>query len=243
MRCAWFAEEGRIDLEALLEGFERGARGAGVRFETCSGVTEFVRRSGAVAGARLSGGREIEAERTVIAAGGWAGPLAAAAGSRVRLRPTRRHLVVTEPDPRVAPGWPVVWVENDDFYARPEAGGLLLCACDVIDSEPDEVAVEKEVLERILGKTTRWLPGLAPARVARFWSGVRTLTSDGRFVIGADADLPGLFWAAGLGGHGMICGAVVGELAAACLMGETLIDPAAAACDPARFALAPSTPP
>jgi hypothetical protein len=66
---------------------------------------------------------------------------------------------------------------------------------------------------------------------------VRTMTSDGRFAIGPDPDVRGLHWAAGLGGHGMLCAAVVGEIAAARLLDEeSVVDAAAAACDPARLA-------
>jgi glycine/D-amino acid oxidase-like deaminating enzyme len=219
-RFAWFPEEGRIDIDALLLGFERGAREGGVRIETAAGAAELLRRGDAVEGARLADGRTIRAERTLVAAGGWAGRLAAAAGSRVRLRPTRRHLLVTAPDPRVDPRWPVVWVESDSFYARPESGGLLLCACDEVDAEPEFADVVPAVRDEILAKARRWLPDLSPHRVARCWSGVRTLTADGRFAIGADPDVPGLFWAAGLGGHGMICAPAVGELAAQALLEE-----------------------
>jgi glycine/D-amino acid oxidase-like deaminating enzyme len=235
-RCAWFLAEGRIDLDALLLGFERGAREAGVRIETDTGETQLLRRAEVIEGARLSDGRTIRAERTLIAAGGWAGRLAAAAGSRVRLRPTRRHLAVTEPDPRVDPRGPVVWVESDSFYARPEGGGLLLCACDEVDAEPDFAGVVPAVRNEVVMKAHRWLPGLAPHRIARCWSGVRTLTADGRFAIGADPEVPGLFWAAGLGGHGMLCAPAVGEIAARALLDERAGDDAAAACDPARLA-------
>lgn len=235
-RCAWFPSEGRIDIDALLVGFERGARAAGVRIETTVGVTELVRTGEAVAGARLPDGRTIRAERTLIAAGGWAGRVAATAGSRVALRPTRRHLAVTEPDPRVDPRGPVVWVEDDSFYARPESGGLLLCACDEVDAEPEFAGVVPAARDEILAKAGRWLPGLSPHRVARCWSGVRTLTADGRFAIGADPDVPDLYWAAGLGGHGMLCAPAVGEIAARALLDERQDDAAAAACDPARLA-------
>jgi glycine/D-amino acid oxidase-like deaminating enzyme len=236
LRCAWFPTEGRIDIDALLVGFERGARAAGVEIETVAGVTALLRTATAVTGARLSDGRELRAEKTLIAAGGWAGGLAVAAGSRVRLRPTRRHLVVTEPDPRVDPRWPVVWAESDGFYARPEAGGWMLCPCDEADAEPDSIEVVAAVRDLTLAKSRRWLPGFALPRVARCWSGVRTMTSDGRFAIGADPDVPGLYWAAGLGGHGMLCAPVVGEIAAARLLDEPVVDAAAASCDPARLA-------
>jgi D-arginine dehydrogenase len=238
LRCAWFPDEGRIDIDALLEGFERGARASGVAIETVADVTALLCSSTAVTGARLSDGREIRAEKTLIAAGGWAGRLAAAAGSRVRLRPTRRHLVVTAPDSRVDPRWPVVWAESDGFYARPEAGGLMLCACDEVDAEPDSTEVVAAVRDLALAKGRRWLAGVDLARAARCWSGVRTMTSDGRFAIGPDPDVRGLHWAAGLGGHGMLCAPVVGEIAAAGLLEEEPVAGAAAdACDPARLAL------
>ena len=65
------------------------------------------------------------------------------------------------------------------------------------------------------------------------------MSEDGSFVIGADPDVSGLFWAAGLGGHGMLASPVVGEIASAILAGEDLADPAAAACDPARVGSKP----
>ena len=237
-RLLRFPRDGRIDVEALLSGFERGARERGVRFELGSSVRSILVEKGAVQGAVLADGREIRAERTVIAAGGWAGALAAATGSRVRVRPTRRHVLVTRPDPGVDPRGPIVWVEEDPFYARPEAGGLLLCACDQSDVDPDALEEDRAERERILGLAERWLGGARP-RAARFWSGIRTMTEDGSFVIGPDPDVAGLHWAAGLGGHGMLCSPVVGEIASALLAGEDLADPAAAACAPARLASKP----
>jgi len=243
-RLLRFPRDGRIDAEALLCGFERGARERGVRFELGVGASAILVRAGVAEGARLADGREIRAEKTVIAAGGWAGTLARAAGSRVRLRPTRRHLLVTRKQPLVDPRGPIVWVEEDPFYARPEAGGLMLCACDQTDVDPDSLAEDPAERDRILAGAARWLPELfgasgEPPGPARFWSGVRTMTEDGVFVIGADPDVAGLFWAAGLGGHGMLCSPVVGEMASAVLAGEDISDPAAAACDPARFAAKP----
>jgi len=48
---------------------------------------------------------------------------------------------------------------------------------------------------------------------------LRTLTADGRFVIGWDPDIAGFFWVAGLGGHGMTTSAAIGKLAAELLIG------------------------
>ena len=189
-------------------------------------------------GVRLEDGQEIRAETTVIAAGGWSGELGAELGSRVRLQPTRRHLMVTAPDRRVDPAWPVVWCLGEEFYCRPESGGLLLCACDQEVVDPNTCHPTGEMCQVVAEKAARLLPSHADAGAAHFWCGIRTLTEDGRFVIGFDPELRNLFWVAGLGGHGMVCSFEVGRLAADLLSGCDKDREVARALSPARFAAA-----
>ena len=148
-RASLLREEGRIDVAALLEGFVRGARAAGVRVRTGARVGALTRRGQRVTGVVLEDGERVEAERVVLAAGGWAGKLGRKAGSRVALRPTRRHLLVTEPDQSIDPRGPVLWSDPDGFYARPESGGWLLCACDQSEVDPDAWCADESVRERI----------------------------------------------------------------------------------------------
>jgi glycine/D-amino acid oxidase-like deaminating enzyme len=240
VKRAWLLpREGRIDNAALVSAFESGARRAGARFETGTEVRELVvDRTGErarVDGAVLADGRTLRARHTVIAAGGWAAILGRRAGSRVALRPTRRHLSVTAVDARVDARWPIVWTDGDPFYARPESGGLMLCACDEVDVDPDRLEPLVEERERALAKAERYLPRLEGLRVAHFWAGIRTLTRDDRFVVGRDSDVDGLAWCAGLGGHGMTCSAAVGAIAADAILDGESPHPAAHALDPARF--------
>ena len=72
-------------------------------------------------------------------------------------------------------------------------------------------------------------------RLARGWAGLRTLTPDGRFVIGADPRLEGFTWVAGLGGHGMTTACGVGELGALAVLGSDLGAPYRDAFAPLRF--------
>jgi D-arginine dehydrogenase len=239
----WLPEEGRIDIAALVAGFARGARTGGVTIRRHARVAGLLRAGDRIVGVRLDDGESIHATVTVLAAGGWAGRIGSAAGSRVVLRPTRRHLMVTAADASVDRRWPVVWYlgarAEDDFYCRPEGAGLLLCACDLTDVDPDRFDVDDGVRRRIAEKAARHLPGQREARAAHFWCGMRTLTADGRFAVGPDPDLPGLFWVAGLGGAGMVCGAEVGRLAAAALLGEPTDDETARALHPGRLAAHP----
>ena len=57
------------------------------------------------------------------------------------------------------------------------------------------------------------------ARLTKARSGLRTMTPDGRFVVGSDPKVPDFFWVAGLGGHGVTTCFSVGRLAADLISG------------------------
>ena len=238
-RALWFPHEGRIHSEALVQGLADGARKRGVELRTDAEVAALCTEDGRVTGVRLTSGETLHARTTVLAAGGWAGQLGRAAGSPLELRPTRRHLAVTIPLERPpAADLPVVWRFDDDgeFYYRAEAGGLMLCVCDQSDADPDDLRRDPELERRLLDGARRHIDGLGQVSAARFWSGLRTMTRDGGFAIGPDAELRGLFWVAGLGGAGMGAGVEVGRVAAGALRDPEADEPLLAALAPAARA-------
>jgi D-arginine dehydrogenase len=234
----FFPRDGQIDIAALVAGFAKGAKRAGAELRRGSRVERLVVEDGRVVGVELESGDEIRAETTILAAGGWAMRIAAAAGSRVVLRPTRRHLMITEPSNAVDRRWPVLWhmARDGEFYCRPDSGGMLLCACDIVDVDPDAEATDPGVRSEIAARASRHLPSLENAGAAHFWCGGRTLTPDGRFAIGSDPDLPGLFWVAGLGGSGMSCSSSLGRVAADLLLGSSADESLARGLAPVRLA-------
>lgn len=232
-RCFLIPREGRIDVPGLVRGYERGARAAGVRFVLRARVRELLADA---RGARLEDGRVLEADRVVLAAGAWAEDLARAAGSRVTLHPTRRHLVVTRASRAVDPTWPVVWRDDHPFYARPEAGGLMLSACDEEPVDAKTLTVDVRELEKARALARHHLRIDDPLEAARFWAGIRTHSADTRFLIGADPDVANLVWVGALGGHGITCAAPVGEIAADWVIDGRSAHALARDLDPRRFA-------
>jgi D-arginine dehydrogenase len=234
----WFPGEGRILIAELCAALAAACRAAGVELRLGAAVRALAVREHAgarrAAGVELAAGEFLAADVVVLAAGGWAGRLARAAGSRAIVRPTRRHLVATEADAAVDPRWPVLWVHDEPFYARPEGGGLLLTALDEVEVDPDvaagdwfdagAVALAFERARAVLAF------GCAPAR--RAWAALRTFAADERPLVGWDPDVGGLAWAAALGGHGMTCGLELGRLAAGVVLGSS--DELAREFDPAR---------
>ena len=232
----WLIEdEGEIDVAALLEGYLRGARAGGVQVRTDAEVARFIESGGELVGVQLSSGEEIEANQILISAGGWAGELSKLAKSKLHLEPRRRHLMVSSLNPGIDPRTPILWSHPEGFYARPESGGMLMCACDESIIAPDECHVEAGAMERIASKAAKLLPSITDDECAHLWSGMRTFTEDDGFLIGPDPDISGLYWAAALGGHGVTCSSGVGRLAATHLLGIEALDEVARALDPRRF--------
>ncbi len=228
-------DEGVLDVHGILQSFLQGATALGVELRTECDVLHLRTSQGRIAGLETSSGF-VSAGRVILAGGGWAADLAADAGFPIALTPYRRHLLVTEPMPQVDRRWPVVWILGDEFYFRPESGGLLMCACDTVQVSADRgETTDPGELEKIAAKAARWLPALADARVARAWAGMRTFAPDHRFVVGPDPRLHGLFWAAGLGGHGITCAPVVGKLLSDWVLEGKCAHPAATALAPARL--------
>jgi D-arginine dehydrogenase len=235
---AWYVEdEGEIDVAALLEGYLRGARKGGVEIRTDAEVEGFLRDGDRLSGVQLSNGEEIKARRVAISAGGWAGALAKMAGSKLHLEPRRRHLMVSSEDKEIDPRWPIIWSNPEGFYARPESGGMLMCACDESLISPDECTVETGAAERIALKAAELIPAVTDSECAHIWSGMRTFTTDDNFLIGPDPDILGLQWVAALGGHGVTRSSGLGRLAAAHLLGDEPDDEVSRALDPRRFAV------
>ena len=74
-----------------------------------------------------------------------------------------------------------------------------------------------------------------PVKIQSAKSGLRTMTPDGRFVIGEDPKLKGFFWVAALGGHGVTTSFAVGDLASDLILGRKTDRNIAQALSPRRF--------
>ncbi|MGH7829151.1 MAG: NAD(P)/FAD-dependent oxidoreductase [Candidatus Binatia bacterium] len=216
----WCPTDGVVDIHALLAGFLKSATSAGVEIRYHCSLRGIEVKDGTVTGVATDN-EVIKTERVINAGGAWAGAIGKLAGAvKVPLHPCRRHLFVTAPLPWVDRRWPFVWDLTHDIYFRPEAGGLLLCPCDQDEMAPGIPPTDGSVNELLAEKVTRFLPTITGISIKRSWAGLRTLTADGRFVIGEDPRVKGFFWVAGLGGHGVTVSSSIGAVAASLILEE-----------------------
>jgi D-arginine dehydrogenase len=207
-------DDGVADIHGLLQGYLKGALAGGAEFRGGVTVTDLVVRAGRVQGVETSSGT-IEGRAVVNAAGAWAGEVGARGSSEsFGLAPRRRHLHSTGPVPGVHPDLPFVWNDTEGYYFRPESGGFLLSGCDETTLPPGEPPVDPEADDRLAQKLLSHAPALADLPVRTRWAGLRTFAPDGLPILRWDPVLPGLYWMAALGGHGVTLSFTAAESAA-----------------------------
>ena len=204
-----------IDVNALHQGFLRGARARGAEVRTGCDVVA-IGRQGHAWRVTCASGEAFEAEVVVNAAGAWADRIAAMAGARpLGLQPMRRTAVVFEAPAGVdLRGAPAVIDVDEQFYFKPEAGRILASPADETPCEPcDAWADEMDVavcIDRVQAAAD-----LPVRRVLRSWAGLRSFVADRSPAIGFDAELAGFFWLAGQGGYGVQTAPAAARAAAA----------------------------
>jgi sarcosine oxidase subunit beta len=253
---AWLLNDGRrLDPAALTVSLAllARARGAEVR-------RHVMARSILIEGDRVHGvvtdEGPISAGEVVVAAGPWTPWFVRPAGVEVPVEGSRGWLVhLGEPPvlPRVlleGAGWHVLAGDEaapatrashlEAGFPRPDVGTLLHPTPDrtviaggsrqaVVAPEPEDPGVPRE----ILGQASRWIPGLAEARVLGAWWGIRPMSPDGLPLIGPVRE--GLHVATGHGPYGVMLAVGTAELASSLVLGEEpFTDPKP--FDPLRFA-------
>ncbi len=213
------AEAMDIDVNALHQGFLRGARARGARLYQDARVAALKHEGGAW---RVrAGGGEISAEVVINAAGAWCDEVADLAGARrVGLVPKRRTAILFDgPGDRDFAAWPAFVDADEKFYARPESGAFMGSPADETPMEPCDVQPEELdiaiAVDRLQTATT-----LEIRRVIRSWAGLRSFVADKTPVVGFDPKVDGFFWLAGQGGYGIQTAPSMGRVAAALAAGN-----------------------
>jgi D-arginine dehydrogenase len=211
-----------IDVDALLQGFLRGARAGGATLVVGARVAALARGSSTWR-ITCEDGRTFEAAQVVNAAGAWADAVGALAGAQpIGLQPCRRSAFVFDAPMGVdVRDWPLVIAADESWYIKPDAGLLLGSPANADPVPPHDVVAEELdiaiAIDRIEAATT-----LTIRRPRRTWAGLRSFVADGEPVIGFERKREGFFWAAALGGYGIQSSPALGELAASLLLGQAL---------------------
>ena len=233
---AYHSEAWDIDTDLLLQNFAREARANGAVILTGAGVSEIE---------RTDSGWEVQTELgrwsgkiLINAAGAWVDEVARLAGvAPLGFTPFRRSIAcIPAPAGHDIRGWPMMFGSGETWYAKPDAGRLLVSPADEDPVAPHDAWADDLILaEGIARYEARVTEPVR--RVEHSWAGLRTFASDRQLVIGFDRNERGFFWHAGQGGYGMQTSPAASRLAADLISGDSPeIDlDIVAALSPARF--------
>ena len=234
------ARDGWLDPKRLTFGYAR-ASGAEICLE--APAIGFARDGDRVVGVHTPRG-SIACAHAVVAAGPFAGPVAAMAGLQLDLRPTIRHKLVVPELPALPADGPMTIHEETAAHWRPGLGGayaLWTEAGTPAGAPLDNVPTNAEFAFGLLNpRSPRSLARLSPiwesvwAEGSVDWflqAGQYTYTADHRPLLGP-SDVPGLALNVGYSGHGIMASGGGSRLVVDALLGR--VPPAANPFRPQR---------
>jgi glycine/D-amino acid oxidase-like deaminating enzyme len=155
----------------------------------------------------------VAAGTVVNAAGAWARDLGELNGMQLPVSPRKRQVFVLEPPRDVPADSAFIMEEEDDFYCKTRAEGLIM-VCGQPPGETLDASVEWGYLDDALSRTERRIPAARSMPIVGAWAGIRPVSPDGRPFLGPAPDLEGYYVAGGFGGQGFTQGPLGGRLIA-----------------------------
>ena len=225
-----------IDTDLLLQGFAREAKSGGAQIVTGARVTAIAR--GGEGWAVTTAAGEFTGKLLINAAGAWVDQVAAMAGVRpLGFTPNRRSMArIPAPGGHDISGWPMLFGAGETWYAKPDAGALIVSPAEEDPQEPHDAWADDMVLAEGLARYEEMVTEPV-TRLISNWAGLRTFSPDRVLVIGRDPREADFFWLAGQGGYGFQTCPAASKLAADLIGGGgTGLSPCLVhALDPVRF--------
>lgn len=225
-----------IDTDLLIQSFAREARANGARIVTSARVTDIART--ATGWQVAAAGQTHDAAMIVNAAGAWVDQIAALAGvAPLGFQPMRRSMArIPAPGGLDVSGWPMLFGVGETWYAKPDAGALIVSPAEEHPMDPHDAWADDMVLAEGLARYEEMVSEPV-TRLISNWAGLRTFSPDRVLVIGPDSARPDFFWLAGQGGYGFQSSAAASQLVADLIAGRQsrLPQDTVAALSPTRF--------
>ncbi|MEL0437651.1 NAD(P)/FAD-dependent oxidoreductase [Phycobacter sp. K97] len=190
-----------LDTDRMIQDFARVVRGAGGQIITKAAVTAI--HYGGAGWQVIAGGQTYEAKQLVNAAGAWVDRIAALAGiAPIGITPKRRSMArLPAPGGHDVTKWPMMMGVGEGWYAKPDAGKLLVSPADADPVEPHDAFADDMVLAEGLARYEEKVTEPV-TRVESNWAGLRSFVADGALVLGPDPVWPDFIWCAAQGGYG-----------------------------------------
>ncbi|WP_171227801.1 FAD-binding oxidoreductase [Ruegeria sp. HKCCA4008] len=207
-----------IDTDRLLQDFARTIRQNGGTVSTKSRVTGIRKEKHWV----VEAGEIFEARTLINAAGAWVDEVAQLAGlPGIGITPRRRSMArLPAPGGHDVSVWPMMLGAGETWYAKPDAGKLLVSPSEADPVAPQDAYADDMVLAEGLARYEELMTEPV-TRVETNWAGLRSFAPDGTLVLGRDPLDPSFVWCGGQGGYGFQTSPAASQLLCDLVVGNT----------------------
>ncbi|WP_406645391.1 FAD-dependent oxidoreductase [Aliisedimentitalea scapharcae] len=214
-----------LDTDRMVQDFARVVRANGGQILTRKPVSAIQRTD---TGWRVDASGDVfEADMLINAAGPWADVVADLAGIRpIGITPLRRSMArLPAPGGHDLRHWPMLMGVGETWYAKPDAGKLLVSPAEEDLVPPHDAYADDMVLAEGLARYEQMVTEPV-TRVETNWAGLRSFAPDRALVLGPDPDNSGFVWCAGQGGYGFQTAPAGSQLVADLALGRPTSLPA-----------------
>ncbi|MDA9207631.1 FAD-binding oxidoreductase [Octadecabacter sp.] len=212
-RAGYHADAWDLDTDKLVQDFAREIRANGGAVRTTAEVSAVTRTA---AGWEVTvGGEVLQAHNVVNAAGAWVDEIAAMAGiAPIGITPMRRSMArIPAPGGHDVSGWPLMFGVSESWYAKPDAGALIVSPADEVLMPPMDAWADDMVLAEGLARYEEHVTEPVTQMLSN-WAGLRSFAPDRNLVLGPDNTDPTFIWMAGQGGYGFQTAPAASQLVA-----------------------------
>ncbi|MCX7560962.1 FAD-binding oxidoreductase [Sulfitobacter sp. F26204] len=190
-----------IDTDRMMQDFTRDIRSNGSQIIVKAPVTAIERS--ASGWAITTGATTYRCRLLINAAGAWADDIARMAGiAPIGITPFRRSMArIPAPAQHDVSKWPVIFGVGEDWYAKPDAGALLVSPAEEDPVTAQDAWADDMVLAEGLARYEAFVT-VPVTRLLTSWAGLRSFAPDRALVLGPDPEDANFFWCAGQGGYG-----------------------------------------
>ena len=234
--AGYHADAWDIDTDLLIQNFARDIRTNG-KVVSGAKVTKITRLPDRW---EVTTPKGVFAARSLVnAAGAWADQIAALAGiPPIGIQPYRRSMArIPAPGGQDVTTWPLFMGAGESWYAKPDAGALIVSPAEADPMDPHDAWADDMVLAEGLARYEEMVTEPVNRMITN-WAGLRSFAPDRNLVIGPAPEDADFLWCAGQGGYGFQTSPAASQLLADLVAGTTpALDQAiVATLGPARFA-------
>ena len=207
-----------LDTNQLIQNFEREAKRNNAQIRNNTAVVKIERSHSKWRVITDSG--EYHSSILVNAAGAWVDHISNLAGiEKIGFLPMRRSMArIPLPSEFEVADWAFFSGPREDWYAKPDAGQLIVSPAEEDLVEPHDAWAEDLILAEGISRYQEFVT-TSVNKITSNWAGLRTFAPDRSLVIGPSKTNSSFFFLAGQGGYGFQTAPTASDLLKELIMG------------------------